>query len=201
MQEAGEAADEELFVDEQDDGGQDHLNEAHGHVVPFEPGRDGPAPHMVAHGEVHEDEQKAQGPQQPLLQHRRLPILQGLLLGGVVHLLCRALLGAAVARRLHGRDDLLRGHVSLHAHGVGQEAHRTGGDSLHPVHGLFHPGAAGCAAHARHVVLLHIHSFSAVHAAFRCPYSIPIGGICQPGKSRSCPDRPEFISSAFAGCP
>ena len=114
---------------------------------------------MVAHGEVHEDQQEAQGPQEPLLQHRRLPILQRLLLGGVIHLLLgRALLPAAIARRLHGLNDGLGAGRALHAHGVGQEAHRAGGDPLHPVHGLLHPGAAGRAAHAGDVVLLHIRS-------------------------------------------
>ena len=182
MEEAGEAADEKLLVDEQDDGGEDHLHEAHGHVVPLEPGGDGPAPHMMAHGEVHQDQQKAQRPQEPPLQHWRLPILQRLLLGGMVHLLRRALLPAAVARRLHSLDDLLRGHVPLHAHGVGEQAHRAGGDPLDPVHGLLHPGAAGRAAHARHIVLLHIHSFSAARPPLVAPIVYPWGVYVNPQK-------------------
>ena len=60
MDEAFEAADEKLLVDDHDDARQDQLDEAHGDVVAVEPVRQGPAPHHVAHGEVHQHQQETQ---------------------------------------------------------------------------------------------------------------------------------------------
>ena len=148
------ARDKKLLIDDHDDGRQQQLHQPQGHGVALEKGRNRPAAHHMAHGEVHQHRQKAHRPQEPPLQHRRLPVLQDRGVGGSRLLGC-ALFGRAVARLLHGLDDGLGRGRALHAHGVGQQAHRTGRDPRHLTDGLLHPGAAGRAAHARDVVLLH----------------------------------------------
>ena len=49
-------------------------------MVIVEKGGQRPAEHHMPHGEIHEDEQKPQGGRKPPLQHRRLPVLQGIFL-------------------------------------------------------------------------------------------------------------------------
>ena len=148
----GEAADEELLIDDHDDPGQQELHQAHGHMVPMEPGRQGPAKHHVAHGEIHKHRQEAQGIEKPLFELGGLMVCQGILLA----LLLRLALGArSIARLLDRLNDLSTGGSPLHAHRIGQEADGAGCDSRHRVYRLFHPGRAGGAAHARDIVLFH----------------------------------------------
>src|SRR5699024_1585072 len=45
---------------------------------------------------------------------------------------------------------------ALHPHGIGKQTHRAGIHSRHMGYGLFHPGAAGRAAHTRYGILLHL---------------------------------------------
>ena len=68
--------------------------------------------------------------------------------GGAGSRRARTLGAGTVTGILHGLDDLGRAGGALHAHGVGQQAHRTAGNAGHLAHGLLHPGGAGCAAHA-----------------------------------------------------
>ena len=60
VHQALEAADEKLLVDDHDDAGQQQLGQAHGHMVIREEGRQGPAPHHMPHGQIHQDQQKTQ---------------------------------------------------------------------------------------------------------------------------------------------
>ena len=153
------AADEELLVDDHDDPRQQQLGQAHGHMVVVVKRRQGPAPHHVAHGKVHQHQQKAHGPDKPPPDTGRLVVLQ-LLLVGAGRRLGRALFRRAVPRRLHGGNDGGGLRRALHAHGVGQQAHGAGRDPRDLPHRLFHPGRAGGAAHARDIVLLHwVHSY------------------------------------------
>ena len=79
-QSALEAADEELLVDDHDDDGQQQLRQAHGDVVAVIKRRQRPAPHHVAHGKIHQHEQKAQRPDQSLRsQLRRLVVVRAAL--------------------------------------------------------------------------------------------------------------------------
>ena len=149
------AADEKPLVDDQDDARQQQLDQAHGHVVPVEPAGQGPPPHHVPHGEVHQRQQKNHRRCQPPFEPGGLVVGQGLLPGGGRGALSRSLHAGPIARRLHcGHDGLRRGRA-LHAHGVGEQAHRAGGDTGDLTHRLFHPGRAGGAAHPGHVVLFH----------------------------------------------
>ena len=156
---APEAGDKEFLVDDHDGHGEQELGQAHGHMVAVKKGGQRPAPHHVAHGEVHQHQQEAQGRDETALERRGLPVPQGrpgLRRGGCPTVTPgRPLLGGAVARALHRSDDGLGGGGSLHSHGVGEQAHGAGGDAGDFGHGFFHPGAAGGAAHARYVVLFH----------------------------------------------
>ena len=52
-------ADKELLVDDHDNDRQKQLGQAHGHMIVVVESGQGPAPHHMAHGEVHQHQQKA----------------------------------------------------------------------------------------------------------------------------------------------
>ena len=60
VEQALEAADEELLVDDHYDARQQQLDQTHGNVVAVEPVGERPAPHHVAHREIHQHRQKDQ---------------------------------------------------------------------------------------------------------------------------------------------
>ena len=156
VDEALEAVDEELLVDDHHDARQQQLHKAHGDVVAVEPVRQGPAPHHVAHGEVHQHQQKAHRCDQAALELGRFMVGQGVQIGigaGSGRCAARSLGAGTIACVLYGFDDVGTGSSALHAHGVGQQAHRAAGDARHLAHGLFHPGRAGRAAHAGNIEL------------------------------------------------
>ncbi len=160
VDEALETADEELLVDDHDDACQQQLDKAHGNVVAVEPVRQGPAPHHMAHGEVHQYQQEAQRGDEPPFEFGRLVVGQCIQVGAGISSLIRCVLGAGtITGLLHRRDDGGRGGSALHAHRVGQKAHRAARDARHLLHGLFHPGRAGRAAHACDIILFHCDSF------------------------------------------
>ena len=157
-----EAADEKLLVDDHDDDRQQQLRQAHGDVVAVIKLRQRPAPHHVAHGKVHQHEQKTQRPEESAPQLRRLVVGQRVGAGGGACALLRALDRRAVARGLHRVDDGLVGRRALHPHGVGQQADRARRHARHVRHRLFHARRAGRAAHAGDMVLLQSGSSFAV---------------------------------------
>ena len=65
----------------------------------------------------------------------------------------------AVAGVLHRADDVGRRGGALHAHRVCEQADGARCDAGHSADGLFNPGAAGGAAHARDLILFHLGSF------------------------------------------
>ena len=65
-QQALRAADEKFLVDDHDDPGQQQLDKAHGDVIAVKPARQWPAPHHVAHREIHQNEQEGHGRDEPL---------------------------------------------------------------------------------------------------------------------------------------
>ena len=161
VEEALEAVDEELLVDDHHDARQQKLNEAHRDMVAIEPVGERPAPHHVPHGKVHQHRQEEKGGNEPLFQFGGLVVGQSVEVGaGVWGGGGPARLGAgAIACILHRLDDGGSTRGALHAHGVGEQAHRTARDAGHGVYGLFHPCRAGRAAHAGNVVLFHsLHS-------------------------------------------
>ena len=116
-----EAADKEFLVDDHDNDRQKQLGQPHGHVIIVIESRQRPAPHHVTHGEVHQHQQEAHRPDQPLFQKRGLVILQLLFrLRRTGGRLARALFRRAVARLFHSRDDGLGRGRAFHAHGIGQ---------------------------------------------------------------------------------
>ena len=157
VEEALEAVDEELLVDDHHDARQQQLNEAHRDVVAVEPVGERPAPHHVPHGKVHQHRQEEKGGDEPLFQFGGLVVGQSVEVGaGVRDGGWPARLGAGtIACILHRLDDGGGTRGALHAHGVGEQAHRAARDAGHGVYGLFHPCRAGRAAHAGNVVLFH----------------------------------------------
>ena len=152
-----EAIDEELLVDHHHDARQQQLDKAHGNMVAVKPVGQRPAPHHVAHGKVHQYQQKAQRSNQPPLELGRLVVGQRVQVGaGGAGGGSTGRLGAGtVTGFLHGLNDRRAGCGALYAHGVGQQAHRTAGHTRYLFYGLFHPGRAGRAAHTRYIVLFH----------------------------------------------
>ena len=130
-------------------------------MVAVKPVGQGPAPHHVPHGEVHQYQQKAQRSDQPPLELGCLVVGQRVQVGaGGAGGGSTGRLGAGtVTGFLHSLNDRRAGCGALYAHGVGQQAHRTAGHTRYLFYGLFHPGRAGRAAHTRYIVLFHrIHS-------------------------------------------
>ena len=52
-------ADKKLLIDHHDDDRQQHLQDTHRHVIAFQYARQGPAPHGMSHGQVHQGDQEA----------------------------------------------------------------------------------------------------------------------------------------------
>ena len=150
-----EAADKELLVDDHHGGGKQQLHQAHSDVIVSHERGKRPAPHHVAHGEVHQHDEEAERRDEPALERGRLVIGKRILAkgGGAAGGTRSALQRCAVAGVLNGLDDRLRARRALHAHGVGQQADRAGRHARHGGNRLFHPGAAGGAAHARDNIL------------------------------------------------
>ncbi len=98
-----EAADEEFLVDDHDDSGKQQLDQSHGYVIAVKPCGQRPAPHHMSHGEVHQDQKKAYGCDEALLQDRGFVVFQGFLCVGDGFLLTGcALLAAAVSGLFYG---------------------------------------------------------------------------------------------------
>ena len=58
---------------------QKELQKPHSYMVCGEKGRNRPPPHHMSHGKIHENEEKAKGPEKPPFQHRGFPVFQHLL--------------------------------------------------------------------------------------------------------------------------
>ena len=148
------AADKKALVDDHDKAGEQKLQKAVGRAVFRDESGGRPAPHGVTHGDVHQHGQQAQRGKEPLFQPWGLMVGEGVLLCGNA-LLRRAPEGSAVTGFFHGGNDFCACNAALHGHGVGQKIDRAGAYPRQRAHGLFHPGAAGGAAHACDVILLH----------------------------------------------
>ena len=154
-------------VDEHNGQGQQELDHGHhqgvGRLV--EEGGQGPA-HHVAHGDIEQGRQEHQRGEEAalhaggLLRHD----VSGPGYGGRGRLARRSGEGGAVARLLHGVDDLVGGGLVgiFHQHGVAQQVDVAGLHAGHAVHGLLHMGGAGCAGHACYIKFL-LHR---IHQAF-----------------------------------
>ena len=148
------AGDKELLVDNHYDGGQQKLNQPDGNVISVKEGWQGPAPHVMPHRDVHQNQQEAQRPEQAAQELRALAVCQRIL-GRDGCSRFRPAERGSVARLSDGGYDCFRTCAALHAHRVGQQTDRAGRDARHLFHGVFHAGGAGRAAHAGYVILFH----------------------------------------------
>ena len=144
---------EKFLIDDHDDPGQQQLDKTHSDVVAVKPAWQRPAPHHMAHREIHQNEQKCDRGDQPLFKMRRLPVLQRTCV-------CRGrgFLPAhrrAVACVLNGFDDGGGLRRALDAHRVCEQAHCAGRNARDLFDRLFHTCAASGAVHAGHGILLH----------------------------------------------
>ena len=167
-----------LVVDIHDGQHQQELDEGKGQGVPavMEEGGEGPAHHMP-HGDIEEGDEEAQGDEETALHAVELLLhLPGRVRPGVPGAGggLRLGQGAAVARRVHGGDDILRRlgrRVVLHRHGPAQQVHIDLADALQLPYCLVHMGGAGGAGHAGDgKFLLHV----TVSPSF-CPEEDPSG--------------------------
>ena len=156
MKQALETAYEEFLVDYHHGDCQKHLRKSHRNVIALIEFRQRPAPHHVPHRKIHEHQQKAQRPDQPLFQQRRFVILERLFGFALRNLRLFALDTCAVARFLNRGNDRFGRSVAAHAHRIRQKAYRAFRNARNLSHRLFHARAARRAAHAGDVVLLHL---------------------------------------------
>ena len=148
-------ADEELLVDHHDNGGENHLQEAHGHMVALQEGWYRPAPHVGSHREVHQHQQKADRPEKAFAEGRGLVVFQGRLLAGVACLSGLPLQAGTVSGILYGLDDVLAFGGAFDRHRVGQQADRAGGDPCDALDCLLDVRAARSTTHACDLIVFH----------------------------------------------
>ena len=145
---------EKFLIDDHDDPGQQQLDKTHGDVVAVKPAWQRPAPHHMAHREIHQNEQKCGRGDQPLFKMRRLPVLQ------------RAL--RPPQERPPARAQTRRSPASLTALMTAagsavpstpiEFVSRLTAQDVTPgtfLTAFFHTGAASGAVHAGHGILLH----------------------------------------------
>ena len=117
------AGDEELLVDDQHNGAEDHLQEGKGHMVSGQESRRRETGHVHAHGEIHEHEQEAEGGEQPAPEAGCFRIPEGIFRrGGRRRGSGSAFFTGTVPGFLHGTDDFRRGGGAFHTHGIGEQA-------------------------------------------------------------------------------
>ena len=83
VKQAFESAYKELLVDDHDDNGQKHLQQAHRHVVVRHHCRERPAPHHMSHRKIHKYDQKYDRRDQAFSKDRRLMVAECFLRLGV----------------------------------------------------------------------------------------------------------------------
>ena len=155
MPQALETADEKFLIDYHHDGREQQLRQPHGDVIVRVKRGQRPAPHHVAHREIHQHYQKTERPEEPTLQLWRFMVFQLRLRVGWIHGGFAALDGGAVSRFLHRGDDRVVGCRAFDAHRIGQQADGARRHAGHLGNGLLYARAARCAAHAGYVELLH----------------------------------------------
>ena len=119
MNESLKAADEEFLVDDHDDDGEQQLGNGHAHGILIQDAGHGPVPHDVPHGNVHQQQKKADGQKEPTLQHRGFLVCQRIFAG------CGGssggtLDGGTIASFFHCMNNGFIGGGTVYAHGVGQ---------------------------------------------------------------------------------
>ena len=185
-----ETAGVKVLVDVHDDNGQEHLGKHQSQMVPVQQSGHRPPQHVVAHGDVHEQEQEPQGGNQPPAEPGRLMVLQGFFIGGQLFRhslfgLGGSFDGSPVACVLHGLDNIPIGGGPFHPHAVGQEGNRYPGDPGNPGHRLFHMGLARSTGHACYYILFHNRSSLSIPyqgILLSWSYHTLLGDICQEKK-------------------
>ena len=154
VEQALESADEEFPVDDHDDNGKQHLYQSHCHMVAVEERGQGKSPHHVSHRDIHEHCQKSHRGDQSPLQHRCFAVGEGIAVRSR-RFVRTGLAGSTITGFLDGIDNCFGRSCALDSHGVGQQADRAAGDTVHLGNGFFHTGTARGTAHARNIVLFH----------------------------------------------
>ena len=111
-----ETADEEFLVDDHNDGRQHQLEQGDRQRVLRQDSGQRPAPHHMAHADIHQHQQESQRPDQPLLELRRFVIGQDVISRGGAPLPFHR---GAIACLLHGADNGIVRRGAFNAHRVG----------------------------------------------------------------------------------
>ena len=166
MNHAPHTADKKLFVDPHDNKGQNHFHNGYGKRI-IEEGRHREIPHQMAHGDVHQGEQKTYGCNQTIANisghHIGLIVFGFGLSGSKLLTLPRIALSkqgrfigkSAVSGLFDGTDDFLGSGASFYGHGIGQ---KINADFFHIgqfFDGIFDSRGTGRAAHAGNTIFIH----------------------------------------------
>ena len=159
MKQAFKAVDKKFLVDYHYNSCKKKLQNPYCNVIICKKWGHRPAPHHMAHGKIHEDNEKACGTEQPFFQYGSFMVSQHIFVFRCPgrSMIRYALFRCAVSCLLYRGYDSLWICVSFYAHGICQKAHGTGSNAGDVIHGFFHPGAAGRAAHAGYGILFHKH--------------------------------------------
>ena len=115
---------EEGTIDEHDDGSKDHFRQRDSQMVMVQESRHRKAQHIVAHGKVHENRKKYDGPDEAPFQFGCLMILQCFFLcfqSGNAFLRVPTHGFCPISRRFYGRNDIGRRGRPGNGHGVREE--------------------------------------------------------------------------------
>ena len=118
-----------------------------------------PGEHIVAHGDIHEHQQKAHRKSKAAFQGGGFPIPERILFGGKAAPAFRrsvpSLEGRTVAGLLNCRNHGLRLGRTLNAHGIGQQADTAVLHAGNGGHRFLNACLTGCTAHAGNNILFH----------------------------------------------
>ena len=172
MSKRTKTAGKKLPVDYHDNQGNQHLCQRQGEMIVLEVGWERPVQHVMAHCDVHQNDQKPDRENQSPLQLRCFAVFQCIFFrrkgsaGSTLPSIIRALWRRTVACIFHSTDDFLCTGCSLHTHGIGQQTNAAGGNSRHFGNCLLHSGLACGTAHSGYDILFHVQTSFNRHLMF-----------------------------------
>ena len=155
MKKPFEAAYKEFLVDDHYDSGKKKLGKTYGNAVFRKKFRKRPAPHGVAHGNIHQSRKKTERSNKAFFKNGGLLILKSIRLV----LFFSFFFGfkrSAVAGFFHRGNYFFRFRGAFNAHGICEKAYGAGSYAFHRRNGFFNPCGASSTAHSCYVILFHI---------------------------------------------
>ena len=179
MEQTLESRNKEILVDQHHRDRQQHLCQRQTEMIMHKIRRQRPAPHVVAHRNIHKCQHKADRQNQPPLQLRRRRILKGILFGRKLGRLTLSGFGLSafylcrVTGIFYCLDNVSVPRITFHRQRIGKQRNDSRINSGNRTRSLFHTRLAGGTGHASDNVLLHKPLFSISSASSSVPPAHP----------------------------